>query len=69
MGCSPSRPAENTHPTETDAFATTTDVVTPKPISGIQVVSRQMIDMTNPAADSLIYGDMLRSITARSRTR
>jgi HK97 family phage major capsid protein len=50
---------ENTHPAETDAFATTTDVVTPKPISGIQVVSRQMIDMTNPAADSLIYGDML----------
>lgn len=50
---------ENTHPTETDAFATTTDVVTPKPISGIQVVSRQMIDMTNPAADVLIYGDML----------
>jgi hypothetical protein len=35
------------------------DVVTPKPISGIQVVSRQMIDMTNPAADNLIYGDML----------
>jgi HK97 family phage major capsid protein len=51
--------SENTHPTETDAFATTTDVVTPKPTSGIQVVSRQMIDMTNPAADSLIYGDML----------
>lgn len=50
---------ENTHPSETDAFATTTDVVTPKPVSGIQVVSRQMIDMTNPAADSLIYGDML----------
>jgi hypothetical protein len=50
---------ENTHPSETDAFATTVDVVTPKPISGIQVVSRQMIDMTNPAADNLIYGDML----------
>lgn len=50
---------ENTHPAETDAFATTVDVVTPKPVSGIQVVSRQMIDMTNPAADSLIYGDML----------
>ena len=50
---------ENTHPTETDAFATTVDVVTPKPVSGIQVVSRQMIDSTNPAADSLIYGDML----------
>lgn len=50
---------ENTHPSETDAFATTTDVVTPKPTSGIQVVSRQMIDSTNPAADALIYGDML----------
>jgi hypothetical protein len=50
---------ENTHPSETDAFGTTVDVVTPKPISGIQVVSRQMIDMTNPAADNLIYGDML----------
>ncbi|HEY5880105.1 MAG TPA: hypothetical protein VIU11_14440 [Nakamurella sp.] len=51
--------SENTHPAETDAFATTTDVVTPKPTSGIQVVSRQMIDSTNPAADSLIYGDMI----------
>lgn len=51
--------SENTHPSETDAFATTVDVVTPKPVSGIQVVSRQMIDMTNPAADNLIYGDML----------
>ena len=51
--------SENAHPSETDAFATTTDVVTPKPTSGIQVVSRQMIDSTNPAADSLIYGDML----------
>jgi HK97 family phage major capsid protein len=50
---------ENTHPSETDAFATTVDVVTPKPVSGIQVVSRQMIDMTNPAADALIFGDML----------
>lgn len=50
---------ENTHPAETDAFATTTDTVTPKPTSGIQVVSRQMIDMANPAVDSLIYGDML----------
>lgn len=50
---------ENTHPSETDAFATTVDVVTPKPTSGIQVVSRQMIDMTNPAADALIFGDML----------
>lgn len=50
---------ENTHPTETDAFATSTTTVTPKPTSGIQVVSRQMIDMTTPAADELIYGDLI----------
>jgi HK97 family phage major capsid protein len=50
---------ENVHPSETDAFATNVDVVTPKPTSGIQVVSRQMIDATNPAVDALIYGDML----------
>lgn len=50
---------ENTHPTETDAFATTVDTVTPKATSGIQVVSRQMIDSSSPAVDALIYGDML----------
>jgi len=51
--------SENTHPAETDAFATSTVTVTPKPTSGIQVVSRQMIDMTTPAVDELIYADML----------
>lgn len=50
---------ENTHPSETDAFATSTVTVTPKPTSGIQVVSRQMLDMSTPAADELIYSDML----------
>lgn len=50
---------ENTHPAETDAYATAVDTVVPKPTSGIQVVSRQMIDMASPAADQLIYGDML----------
>lgn len=50
---------ENTHPSETDAFATTVDTVTPKPTSGIQVVSRQMLDSSSPAVDALIYGDML----------
>lgn len=50
---------ENTHPSETDAYGTTVDVVTPKPTSGIQVVSRQMVDSTNPAVDELIYTDML----------
>lgn len=50
---------ENTHPSETNAFATTSDTVIPKPISGIQVVSRQMLDSSQPAVDALIYGDML----------
>lgn len=50
---------ENTHPSETDAFATSTVTVTPKPTSGIQVISRQMVDMTTPAADELIYGDLI----------
>jgi HK97 family phage major capsid protein len=50
---------ENTHPSETDAYASTAVLVTPKPISGIQVVSRQMLDMTDPAIDALIYADMV----------
>jgi HK97 family phage major capsid protein len=50
---------ENTHPTETDAFATDSDTVTFKPTSGIQVVSRQTIDMTDPSIDELIYGDLI----------
>jgi hypothetical protein len=50
---------ENTHPSETNAINTTTDVVTPVPTSGIQVVSRQMIDMDDPSIDAFVYGDML----------
>jgi HK97 family phage major capsid protein len=50
---------ENTHPAETDAWASATDVVVPKPYSGIQVVSRQMLDMSSPAVDALIYSDMI----------
>jgi hypothetical protein len=51
--------SENTHPTETNGMNTTTDVVTPVPTSGIQVVSRQMVDMDDPAIDAFVYGDML----------
>ena len=50
---------ENTHPSEANGINTTTDVVTPVPTSGIQVVSRQMIDMDDPAIDAFVYGDML----------
>lgn len=51
--------SENTHPSETDAWDSDVTTVTPKPTAGIQVVSRQMLDMSNPAIDQLIYGDLL----------
>lgn len=42
-----------------DAWESDTDTVTPRPIAGKQTVSRQMIDMSNPAIDELIYGDLV----------
>lgn len=42
-----------------DAWESDTDTVTPRPIAGKQSVSRQMIDMSNPAIDQLIYGDLV----------
>lgn len=50
---------ENDAVSETDAYDTDTDIVTPKPTSGAQKVSRQMLDMASPAIDSLIYADMI----------
>lgn len=49
---------ENTSVTGTDAYASTTDIVTPKPISGAQTFSRQMLDMSDPRIDGLIYADL-----------
>ncbi|MGL5911793.1 MAG: hypothetical protein ACRCZP_17455, partial [Phycicoccus sp.] len=40
---------ENTALADVDAWASSTDVVVPKPIAGKQTVSRQMIDMSDPA--------------------
>lgn len=42
-----------------DAWDSDVDTVTPKPTAGKQTVSRQMVDMSNPAIDQLIYGDLL----------
>jgi hypothetical protein len=42
-----------------DAWDSDVDTVTPKPTSGKQTVSRQMVDMSSPAIDTLIYGDLL----------
>lgn len=42
-----------------DVWDSDVDTVTMKPTAGIQIVSRQMLDMSSPAVDMLIYGDML----------
>lgn len=51
--------AENNAVGGADAWDSDVDVVTPKPTAGKQTVSRQMIDMSDPAIDELIYGDLL----------
>lgn len=51
--------AENDPVLDTDAYDSDVETVTPKPTSGAQKVSRQMIDMDNPAIDSLIYSDLM----------
>lgn len=51
--------AENNAVGGADAWDSDVDTVTPKPTAGKQIVSRQMVDMSNPAIDQLIYGDLI----------
>lgn len=51
--------AENAATTFPDLYNTGVDTVTPKATVGGAKVSRQMLDMSNPAIDQLIYGDLL----------
>lgn len=51
--------AENNPVPGADKWASATDTVTPKPTAGKQTVSRQMVDMSDPAIDMLIYGDLI----------
>ncbi|MFF5992586.1 phage major capsid protein [Prauserella flavalba] len=51
--------AENDPVDGADAWDSDVDVVAPKPTSGKQVFSRQMLDMSSPAIDQLIYGDLM----------
>ncbi|MGH3095841.1 MAG: hypothetical protein ACRDMV_07550, partial [Streptosporangiales bacterium] len=44
---------------ESDPYGSDVDTVAPKPVVGKNTVSRQMLDMSNPAIDQLIYGDLL----------
>lgn len=50
---------ENDPVEDDDAWASSVDTVTPKATAGVQIVSRQMLDMSSPAIDSLIYGDLI----------
>lgn len=51
--------SENTSVDGTDAYDSDVDTVAPKPTAGKQIVSRQMLDMSSPAIDMLIYGDLI----------
>lgn len=57
--------AENDPVPGTDAWDSDVDTASPKPTSGKQVVSRQMLDMSNPAIDLLIYGDLMEVYNAK----
>lgn len=50
--------AEGVNTTETDPFYTVL-TVTPKAIMGYSEVSRQMLEASNPAVDSVIWGDLI----------
>src|SRR5690554_6351403 len=51
--------SENAEIEDDDAWDSSTDEVTPKPTAGAQNVSRQMLDMSSPAIDQLIYSDLI----------
>ncbi len=60
---------ENDAVSGTDAWDSDVDVVTPKPTAGKQIVSRQMLDMSSPAIDQLIYGDLLSVYNLKVETK
>lgn len=61
--------AENDPTDWDDALDTDVDTVTPKPTRGGQVVSRQMLDMSSPAVDQLIFGDLIAAYNAKVETK
>lgn len=57
--------SENTAVGGADAWDSDVDTVSPKPTAGKQTVSRQMVDMSSPAIDLLIYGDLMEVYNAK----
>lgn len=61
--------AENDPTDWDDAFDTDVATITPKPTRGGQVFSRQMLDMSSPAIDTLIFGDLIAAYNAKLETK
>jgi HK97 family phage major capsid protein len=56
----PAEQADENDPVPTeDKWASDVDTVSPKPTTGAQIVSRQLLDASNPSIDQLIYGDLI----------
>lgn len=51
--------AEGDPTSDTDGWDSDVDTVIPKPTSGAQIVTRQLLDMSSPSIDLLIYGDLI----------
>lgn len=58
--------SENTALTAGDAYAATPVTVTPTTIVGKEIVSRQLLDASNPVIDGLILSDLTRSYNAQT---
>lgn len=61
--------AENDPIGDTDAWDSDVDTVTPKATAGSQIVSRQMLDMSSPAIDQLIYADLISAYNLKIETK
>jgi HK97 family phage major capsid protein len=57
--------AEGDTTEDDDAWDSAVTTVSPKATAGIQLVTRQMLDSSNPAVDSLIYSDLVASYNRR----
>lgn len=61
--------AENDPLADADTYDTDVDTVTPKPTAGKQKLSRQLLDMSSPAIDQLIYGDLMEVYNTKVETK
>lgn len=60
--------SENTALAAGDAYAATAVTVTPSTIVGKEIVSRQLLDASNPVIDGIILADLTRSYNAQTES-